>query len=339
MNNPIRTIIDPITGQQFERSADWNAEQKRLSLRYPVVGFESIYSQQLPAVGIDFADLSWQVKAHQTRNEIKPLKGIKNIIAIASGKGGVGKSTVTVMLAKALQQLGANVGILDTDIYGPSIPKILGSKQQPETPDDKHFLPIDSDGIKSMSIGYILDEKTPAIWRGAMTEKALMQMTLDTLWGELDYLLLDLPPGTGDIQLTIIQKIPVTAAALVTTPQDIALIDAQKALAMFQKANTPVLGVIENMSGYQCENCGHQSHIFGHNGGAKMATDFKVPLLGQIPLNIEIRKKMDQGNHHLWQQNQNLKQNAQIIALKTAQNLAKLPIRFSLNQGLKLNNI
>lgn len=337
MNNPIRTIIDPITGQQFERSADWNVEQKRLRLRYPAAGFEAAYLQKLPPVGIDLGDLSWQVKAHQTKDEIKPLKGVKNIIAIASGKGGVGKSTVSVMLAKALQQLGASVGILDTDIYGPSIPKMLGSKQQPQTPDDKHFLPVIADDIKSMSIGYILDEKTPAIWRGAMVSKALMQMTQDTLWGELDYLVLDLPPGTGDIQLTIIQKIAVTAAVLVTTPQDIALIDAQKALAMFQKVNTPVLGIIENMSGYQCEHCGHRNDIFGRDGGVNMATDFNVPFLGKIPLSIEIRKKMDRGEPNIWQENQDLQQNTQIIALKTVQNLAKLPIKFSLSEGLKLN--
>jgi len=244
------------------------------------------------------------------------------------------------MLANSLQQLGARVGILDADIYGPSIPKMLGVKQKPESPDQKSFLPIDANGLQTMSLGYILGEKDPAIWRGAMVTKALMQMVEDTRWSKLDYLIMDLPPGTGDIQLTMIQKIPVTAAVLVTTPQDIALLDAQKALAMFQKVDIPVLGVIENMSTFVCEQCGHEAHIFGQDGGQKMAQEFDVPLLGQMPLNIDIRTHMDDGQPAtLWHTENQLNDKALKIALRTGQNLAKLPIKFSLTDSLKLHKI
>jgi ATP-binding protein involved in chromosome partitioning len=247
---------------------------------------------------------------------------------------------MSVMLAKSLQQLGAKVGILDADIYGPSIPKMLGVNQKPESPDQKSFLPIDADGLQTMSLGYILGEKDPAIWRGAMVTKALMQMVEDTRWSDLDYLIMDLPPGTGDIQLTMIQKIPVTAAVLVTTPQDIALLDAQKALAMFKKVDIPVLGVIENMSTYICENCGHEAHIFGQDGGHKMATEFEVPLLGQMPLNIDIRIHMDGGHPAaMWQKDHPLNEKALMIALRASQNLAKLPIKFSFADKLKLHKI
>ena len=217
---------------------------------------------------------------------------------------------------------------------------MLGISQKPESPDQKSFLPIDADGLQTMSLGYILGEKDPAIWRGAMVTKALMQMVEDTRWSQLDYLIMDLPPGTGDTQLTMIQKIPVTAAVLVTTPQDIALLDAQKALAMFKKVEIPVLGVIENMSTYICTNCGHEDHIFGQDGGQRMATEFDVPLLGQMPLNIDIRKHMDEGAPTtLWHNTHVLNEKALMIALKAGQNLAKLPIKFSLTDSLKLHKI
>lgn len=338
MKDDIKTLIDPITQQAFGKSAEYNKRKKTLSVRYPVAGFEKQYQSQCTEIEVE--QLACQIRQHQVKDKLKPVKGVKNIIAVASGKGGVGKSTTTVMLAKALQQLGATVGILDADIYGPSIPKMLGVKQQPESPDNKSFLPVDADGIQSMSLGYILDEKAPAIWRGAMVTKALMQMVEDTRWHEVDYLIMDLPPGTGDIQLTMIQKIPVTAAVLVTTPQDIALLDAQKALAMFQKVDIPVLGVIENMSTYVCENCGHEAHIFGQHGGSRMAEEFAVPLLGQLPLNIDIRLNMDKGRpDKVWQQDHPLNPNALLMALKMAQNLAQLPIKFSLTDSLKLNKI
>lgn len=332
---------DPITGQNFDKSIDFNAKKNRLELRFPSKGFNSEYQTALQNMTqTDKLELTEAIRQHQVKENIKPIKGVKNIIAVASGKGGVGKSTMSVMLANSLQQLGATVGILDADIYGPSIPKMLGVNQKPESPDQKSFLPVDADGLQTMSLGYILGEKDPAIWRGAMVTKALMQMVEDTRWSQLDYLILDLPPGTGDIQLTMIQKIPVTAAVLVTTPQDIALLDAQKALAMFKKVDIPVLGVIENMSTYVCENCGHEAHIFGQDGGQRMADEFEVPMLGQMPLNIDIRTNMDGGAPAaIWNDEHPLNEKALKIALRTAQNLAKLPIKFSGMDSLKLHKL
>ncbi len=332
---------DPVTGQTIEKSIDINRKKGRAEFRFPTGDFKPEYQEALQNIcEVDEVKLSETIRQHQVKEGIKPIKGVKNIIAVASGKGGVGKSTMSVMLANSLQQLGARVGILDADIYGPSIPKMLGVKQKPESPDQKSFLPIDANGLQTMSLGYILGEKDPAIWRGAMVTKALMQMVEDTRWSKLDYLIMDLPPGTGDIQLTMIQKIPVTAAVLVTTPQDIALLDAQKALAMFQKVEIPVLGVIENMSTYVCEQCGHEAHIFGQDGGQKMAQEFDVPLLGQVPLNINIRTQMDDGQPDvLWHTESNLNDKALKIALRAAQNLAKLPIKFSLTDSLKLHKI
>ncbi len=337
MTIDIKTRQDPVTSQTFANSADYQQKKQILSLRYPIQGFETAYKN---IASLSVKQINSQVRQHRVKDQIKTIKGIKNIIAVGSGKGGVGKSTTTVMLAKTLQQLGATTAILDADIYGPSIPKMLGIKQQPESPDNKSFLPVDANGIQTMSLGYILDDKAPAIWRGAMVTKALMQMIEDTRWHGIDYLIMDLPPGTGDIQLTMIQKIPVTAAVIVTTPQDIALLDAQKALAMFKKVTIPVLGIIENMSTYICEKCGHEAHIFGRNGGQKLANEFEVPLLGQLPLNIDIRHHMDQGQpDQLWNKENTLNQQAILMALKTAQNLAKLPIKFSLTDQLKLNKI
>ena len=332
---------DPITGQDFSKSIDYNDKKARAEFRYPIGHFKAEYETALKKLlAADGIEITENIRQHQAKEGIKPIKGVKNIIAVASGKGGVGKSTMSVMLAKSLQQLGANVGILDADIYGPSIPKMLGVNQKPESPDQKSFLPIDADGLQTMSLGYILGEKDPAIWRGAMVTKALMQMVEDTRWSDLDYLIMDLPPGTGDIQLTMIQKIPVTAAVLVTTPQDIALLDAQKALAMFKKVDIPVLGVIENMSTYVCENCGHEAHIFGQDGGHKMAAEFEVPLLGQMPLNIDIRIHMDGGHPAaMWQKDHPLNEKALMIALRASQNLAKLPIKFSFADKLKLHKI
>lgn len=332
---------DPITELPFGKSIDYNEKKGLIEARYPMGQFKSQYQQAFVELCSNAnISINERIRQHQVKENIKAIKGVKNIIAVASGKGGVGKSTMSVMLAKSLQQLGANVGILDADIYGPSIPKMLGVSQKPESPDQKSFLPIDADGLQTMSLGYILGEKDPAIWRGAMVTKALMQMVEDTRWSQLDYLIMDLPPGTGDIQLTMIQKIPVTAAVLVTTPQDMALLDAQKALAMFQKVEIPVLGVIENMSTYVCENCGHEAHIFGQQGGQKMATEYGVDLLGQMPLNIDIRTQMDDGKPALiWQDQHPLNEHALKIALRASQNLGKLPIKFSLTDSLKLHKI
>lgn len=221
---------------------------------------------------------------------------VANIIAIASGKGGVGKSTTTVNLAYALMCEGARVGILDADIYGPSIPSMLGLKnEKPSSSDGKLMTPLDAKGLSAMSIGFLVDEADATVWRGPMASSAFNQLLNETDWPELDYLLIDMPPGTGDIQLTLAQKVPVAAAVIVTTPQDIALIDAVKGIAMFDKVKVPVLGIVENMSYHLCENCGHQSHIFGEAGGEHMAHDHETKLLGQLPLDIAIRQDADFG--------------------------------------------
>jgi ATP-binding protein involved in chromosome partitioning len=227
---------------------------------------------------------------------------IANIIAVASGKGGVGKSTTTVNLAYALMSEGAKVGILDADIYGPSIPAMLGLKnQKPSSVDGKFMTPIDAKGLHAMSIGFLVDEADATVWRGPMASSAFNQLLTETAWPELDYLLIDMPPGTGDIQLTLAQKVPVAAAVIVTTPQDIALIDAVKGIAMFDKVKVPVLGIVENMSYHLCENCGHQSHIFGESGGEHIAEDHQTMLLGQLPLDIAIRQDADLGESDIIQ--------------------------------------
>ncbi len=337
----ITQLNDPISDQQFGASVALMDNDKDIEFRFPIKPYQKEYQKELAQL-LDRKKVKAKtsIRSHQVKKDIEPIKGVKNIIAVASGKGGVGKSTMSVMLAKGLQQLGAQVGILDADIYGPSIPKMLGRHEKPQTPDNKSFLPVDADGIQSMSLGYILDEKDPAIWRGAMVTKALMQLIGDTRWHDLDYLIIDLPPGTGDIQLTMIQKIPVTAAVIVTTPQDISLIDAQKALAMFNKVDIPVLGVIENMSTFVCENCGHETPVFGQHGGAKMADEFNIGLLGQVPLNIQIRENMDTGKPAaVWGKKKTHANLSQMIALRTAQNLAKQPLLLKSGFSLKLNTV
>ena len=225
----------------------------------------------------------------------KDLSNIKNIIAIASGKGGVGKSTTAVNLALALVCDGARVGILDADIYGPSVPLMLGVQERPQVTEQKKIQPIIAHGLQSMSIGYLVDTEAPMAWRGPMATGALQQLLHDTLWDALDYLIIDLPPGTGDIQLTLAQKIPVTAAVIVTTPQDLALLDARRAYEMFRKVKVPVLGIIENMSVHVCSKCGHTESIFGEGGGQQMAEQYDIPLLGKLPLDMQIRQQIDSG--------------------------------------------
>jgi ATP-binding protein involved in chromosome partitioning len=239
-------------------------------------------------------DISWRVFSHQVQKDLKPFSAIRNIIAVASGKGGVGKSTTAVNLALALRHAGARVGILDADIYGPSIPRMMGAKGPPDT-DGKKITPIQAHGVQLMSIGFLVDEETPMIWRGPMVTSALEQLLGDTAWDNLDYLIIDLPPGTGDIQLTLAQKVPVSGAVIVTTPQDIALLDARKALLMFRKVDVGVLGVVENMSTHLCSQCGHTEAIFGSGGGEAMSEDYDIPLLGRLPLAMEIRAGLDVG--------------------------------------------
>lgn len=236
-----------------------------------------------------------RIHAHAVQPNVPLSPRIRNVIAIASGKGGVGKSTTAVNLALALQLEGARVGILDADIYGPSVPAMLGLSGRPDSPDGKSIEPMRAFGIEAMSIGVLVDQDTPMIWRGPMATSALTQLFNETLWGDLDYLIVDLPPGTGDIQLTLSQKIPVAGAVIVTTPQDIATLDAKKALKMFEKVEVPVLGLIENMAVHVCSNCGHAEHIFGSGGGEKMAAQYGVPLLGSLPLEITIREQGDAG--------------------------------------------
>jgi len=238
------------------------------------------------------------IPAHAVQPNLSPLPRVRNIIAIGSGKGGVGKSTTAVNLALALAAEGARVGVLDADVYGPSIPTMLGLSGRPDSPDGKSIEPMRAHGVEAMSIGLLVEQDTPMIWRGPMATSALTQLLGETRWGGeevLDYLVIDLPPGTGDIQLTLAQKIPVAGAVVVTTPQDVATLDAKKALKMFEKVQVPVLGLVENMAVHVCTNCGHAEHIFGHGGGERMSAAYGVPLLGSLPLEIGIREQGDAG--------------------------------------------
>ncbi len=245
-------------------------------------------------------DLHPRIVSHAVQPNVSPLPNVRNLIAIGSGKGGVGKSTTAVNLALALAGEGARVGVLDADIYGPSIPTMLGLSGRPDSPDGKTIEPMQAHGVEAMSIGLLVDQDTPMIWRGPMATSALTQLLGETRWGhalsgDLDYLIVDLPPGTGDLQLTLAQKIPVAGAVIVTTPQDVATLDARKALKMFEKVSVPVLGLVENMAVHVCSNCGHAEHVFGEGGGKRMAEQYGVPLLGSLPLEIAIREQGDAG--------------------------------------------
>ncbi|CAK0744992.1 P-loop NTPase family protein Mrp [Gammaproteobacteria bacterium] len=271
-------------------------------LGFPARRMHSVMQEQISATvgkipGVESVevDISTKIIAHQVQKGVNTIKGVKNIIAVASGKGGVGKSTTAVNLALALSSEGANVGILDADIYGPSQPTMLGTKARPESQDGRTLDPVMSYHLQSMSIGYLIDEETPMIWRGPMVTQALEQLLKDTNWRDLDYLIVDLPPGTGDTQLTLAQKVPVSGAIIVTTPQDIALLDARKGLKMFEKVEVPVLGVVENMSIHICSQCGHEEPIFGEGGGKRMAEQHGVDFMGSLPLDIHIREDADSG--------------------------------------------
>ncbi|OTQ48568.1 iron-sulfur cluster carrier protein ApbC [Gilliamella apis] len=280
-------------------------QELMISLTMPFAwqtGFEDLKTTVTPLLleldGVENVNwnINYNIATLKRANSHHAINNIKNIIAISSGKGGVGKSSTAVNLALALQKQGAKVGILDADIYGPSIPTMLGTeKEQPLTPDNKHMSAIMAYGLASNSIGYLVAADGAMVWRGPMASKALLQILQDTLWPELDYLVIDMPPGTGDIQLTLAQNIPVTAAVIVTTPQDIALIDAQKGITMFNKVNIPTLGIIENMSYHICENCGHHEAIFGEDGAKRLAEKYQTKLLGQMPLHRLLRQDLDSG--------------------------------------------
>ncbi len=300
-------ILDrPLVSVGEVRAAERDGNQARIALKLGIPA-DRFGGDLVPALGAHLRetegveslklDLEWAVAAQPVQPNLKPMDRVGNIIAVASGKGGVGKSTTTVNLALALASEGARVGVLDADIYGPSQPRMLGlSGQRPTTRDGKRIDPLVGYGIRCMSIGFLISEDEPMVWRGPMVTSALVQMMNDTEWGDLDYLLVDMPPGTGDIQLTLSQQVPVSGAVIVTTPQDIALLDAKKGLAMFRKVQVPVLGIVENMSTHVCTNCGHEEPVFGSGGGASMASQYEVPLLGGLPLDIRIRAEADEGN-------------------------------------------
>jgi len=309
---------------------DGNAVSVSLQFAYPAEGLKKDLTESIKAAlseqGISdvSVELSTKIVAHSVQKGISLLSNVKNIIAVASGKGGVGKSTTSVNLALALQAEGATVGILDADIYGPSQPRMLGLKGKPDSKDGKTVEPKVSYGVQSMSIGYLIEEDTPMIWRGPMVTGALEQLLNETNWKDLDYLIIDLPPGTGDIQLTLCQKIPVSGAVIVTTPQDIALLDAKKALSMFEKVQVPVLGIIENMSTHICSECGHEEHIFGSGGGEQMSEQYNVDLLGSLPLDIRIREGVDNGKPTVaMEPDSAITMNYRDIARRTAAKLAQ----------------
>jgi len=305
----LKQYIDPYLGKDLlaancvkDMVVDGATVKLDIVLGFPAAGHFDRLRQALESLvlgldGIDKVDIavSSKIISHAVQRGVKPLPHISNVIAVASGKGGVGKSTTSVNLALALAAEGASVGILDADIYGPSQPRMLGSKERPQSQDGRSMEPVMAHGLQSMSIGYLIEEDTPMIWRGPMVTQALEQLLRETQWRDMDYLIIDLPPGTGDIQLSLSQKIPVSGAVIVTTPQDIALLDARKAVKMFEKVAVPVLGVVENMSTHICSECGHEEHIFGSGGGLQMAADYEVELLGSLPLDIDIRKGVDNG--------------------------------------------
>ncbi|WP_345250114.1 iron-sulfur cluster carrier protein ApbC [Pigmentiphaga soli] len=304
----LRRVVDPDTGRDLLAGAtvrnvksEGSLVSVELVLGYPpgprAQALRAQAEAALAAAGAGGArvQLDWKVAAHAVQRGVQLLPGVKNIIAVASGKGGVGKSTTAANLALALAAEGASVGVLDADIYGPSQPAMLGITGRPQSLDGKTMEPMTGHGLQASSIGFMIDADTPMVWRGPMVTQALEQLLRQTNWRELDYLVVDMPPGTGDIQLTLAQKVPVTGAVIVTTPQDLALLDARKGLKMFEKVGIPILGIVENMAIHVCSNCGHAEHIFGEGGGQRMANDYGVDYLGALPLDMRIRQQADSG--------------------------------------------
>ena len=309
VHSVLKEAVDPNTGKDFlttksarnirVEGADVSLE---IELGYPartqLEPIRKLIAQKLralPGAGTVNIEVTSRIVSHSVQRGVKLVPGVKNIVAVASGKGGVGKSTTAVNLALGLAAEGASVGILDADIYGPSQPMMLGITGRPESKDGKTLEPMVGHGIQAISIGFMIDIDTPMVWRGPMVTQALEQLLKDTRWRDIDYLVVDMPPGTGDIQLTLAQKVPVTGVVIVTTPQDIALIDARKGLKMFEKVGIPILGVVENMSTHICSNCGYEEHIFGQGGAQRMCKEYGTELLGSLPLDINIREQADSG--------------------------------------------
>jgi ATP-binding protein involved in chromosome partitioning len=305
----LKTVTDPVTGADlvatksirnlkidggdvaFDVELGYPADSQRDSLRRALVDA----ARGVPGVENVSVSVGWKVQAHAVQRGVQLLPGVKNIVAVASGKGGVGKSTTAANLALALAAEGASVGLLDADIYGPSQPTMMGVAGRPESPDGKTMNPMRGHGVQLISIGFMIEPDQAMIWRGPMATQALEQLLRQTNWQDLDYLIVDMPPGTGDIALTLSQRVPLTGAIIVTTPQDIALIDAKKGLKMFEKVNVPILGIVENMAVHTCSNCGHVEHIFGADGGKRMAAEYGVEVLGALPLSRQIREQADSG--------------------------------------------
>lgn len=346
----LKTLLDPNTGRDFVTSKSAKNIQVQgqdvsldIVLGYPAKSqFEALSNLitnallKIDGVANVNVNIGSRIVSHSAQRGVTLLPNVKNIIAVASGKGGVGKSTTSVNLALALAAEGANVGLLDADIYGPSQPQMLGISGRPESKDGKSMEPMLAHGIQAMSIGFLVDNDTPMVWRGPMVTGALEQLLRDTKWNDLDYLVIDLPPGTGDIQLTLAQKIPVTGAVIVTTPQDIALLDARKGLKMFEKVGIPILGIVENMSTHICSNCGHEEPIFGAGGGALMSQDYNVDLLGSLPLDMAIRMQADSGKPTVISEpNSKIADIYKTIARKTAIKIANA----SLDHSSKFPNI
>ena len=345
VRNLLSSVVDPhsdndLVSLGWLRGVGIDGARISVDLRagYPIEGIrESLLASIRESLEADESiesaavNLDWRVFPHKVQGELKPLDQVKNIVAVASGKGGVGKSATAVNLALALRADGARVGVLDADIYGPSMPRMLGISGQPRT-DGNRIIPQRAHGLQVMSIGFLVEEDTPMIWRGPMVTSALQQLLTETNWEGLDYLVVDLPPGTGDIQLTVAQKVPVSGSLIVTTPQDIALLDARKAVQMFRKVDMTVLGIVENMSTHICSNCGHEETIFGSGGGQWMAQEYDVPLLGTLPLAMKIRADLDQGMPTVVADpDSELTTRYRECARNTAARLAQLPRNLDLN--------